>query len=75
MMSLPRPHDTSPTAALVRVAALLLGLASVIVIPWTLIAAATHHLDAPTAIVTTAILGTVTLLANLAARSLDPLRG
>ena len=62
-------------AVLVRVAAFLIAAASVVVIPGTLAAAAGGHISHAVAFATAGTAAALTLLATLAARRLDPLRG
>ena len=62
------------TAALVRLAAFVIALVSVVVIPSALAAAAAGHASVSAAFTTTGLAAGLTLVMALAARSLDPLR-
>ena len=68
------PHRAHSTAVLVRVAAAFVTLASLVFIPQAIIDATLHHISAAAALVRVALAATLTLVALLAVRRLDPLR-
>lgn len=63
------------TAILVRVTAFVIVAASVVLIPATFAAAASGHVTSATAFAATGAAACLSLVASLAARGLDPLRG
>ena len=69
------PHRAHTTAILVRVVAALVTLVSLVMIPYALVDAALGHVSAEVALVRIAFAAALTLVAVLAVRRLDPLRG